>query len=87
MVALFGYMPGWQGYVVARRGYVHGWQGYVVALLVESVPGRGGACPVERLFLAWQEGFAGFDRLVRLVGLVGHPGHPGPLDSLSSNTA
>ena len=33
MVALFGYMPGWQG--------------YVVALLVESVPGRGGTCPVR----------------------------------------
>ena len=27
MVALFGYMPGWQGYVLARRGYVPGWQG------------------------------------------------------------
>ena len=84
MVALFGYMPGWQGYVLARRGYVPGWQGYVVALLVEGVPGQGGTCPAERLFLAWQEGFAGFDRL---VGLVRHPGHPGPLDSLSSNTA
>ena len=59
MVALFGYMPawqgyvlarrgyvpGWQGYVLARRGYVPGWQGYVVALLVEGVLGRGGACP------------------------------------------
>lgn len=45
MVALFGYMPGWQGYVLARRGYVPGWQGYVVALLVESVPGQGGARP------------------------------------------
>ena len=45
MVALFGYMPGWQGYVLARRGYVPGWQGYVVALLVEGVPGRGGARP------------------------------------------
>ena len=33
MVALFGYMPAWQG--------------YVVALLVESVPGRGGTCPVR----------------------------------------
>ena len=42
MVALFGYMPSWQGYVVALRGYMPGWQGYVVALLVESVPGRGG---------------------------------------------
>ena len=107
MVALFGYMPGWQGYVLARRGYVPGWQGYVVALLIESVPGRGGTCPVgvvharssgrarsgwcvpgwssacpaERLFLTWQEGFAGFDRHVGLVR------HPGPLDSLSSNTA
>ena len=47
MVALFGYMPSWQGYVLARRGYVPGWQGYVVALLVESVPGRGGTCPVR----------------------------------------
>ena len=47
MVALFGYMPGWQGYLLARRGYMPGWQGYVVALLVESVPGCGGACPVE----------------------------------------
>ena len=61
MVALFGYMPGWQGYVLARRGHVHGWQGYVlarrgyvpgwqgyvVALLVEGVPGRGSTCPVE----------------------------------------
>ena len=124
MVALFGYMRGWQGYVLARRGHVHGWQGYVlarrgyvpgwqgyvVALLVEGVLGRGSTCPVgvvharssgrarsgwcvpgwssacpaERLFLTWQEGFAGFDRL---VGLVRHPGHPGPLDSLSSNTA
>ena len=45
MVALFGYMPGRQGYVLARRGYVPGWQGYVVALLVEGVPGQGGACP------------------------------------------
>ena len=33
MVALFGYMPAWQGYVVALRGYVPSWQGYVVALL------------------------------------------------------
>lgn len=49
MVALFGYMPSWQGYVLARRGYVHGWQGYVVALLVESVPGRGGTCPVREV--------------------------------------
>ena len=31
MVALFGYMPGWQGYVLAR--------------LVEGVPGQGGARP------------------------------------------
>ena len=84
MVALFGYMPAWQGYVLALRGHVPGWQGYVLALLVEGVPGRGGACPAERLSLVWQEGFAGFDRLVRLVRLVGHPG---PLDSLSSNTA
>lgn len=45
MVALFGYMPGWQGYVLAWRGYVPGWQGYVVALLVEGVPGQGGARP------------------------------------------
>lgn len=45
MVALFGYMPSRQGYVLARRGYVPGWQGYVVALLVESVPGQGGARP------------------------------------------
>ena len=49
MVALFGYMPGWQGYVLARRGYVPGWQGYVVALLVESVPSRGGTCPVREV--------------------------------------
>ena len=45
MVALFGYMPGWQGYVLARRGYVPGWQGYVLALLVEGVPGRGRCAP------------------------------------------
>ena len=45
MVALFGYMPAWQGYVLALRGHVPGWQGYVLALLVEGVPGRGGACP------------------------------------------
>ena len=49
MVALFGYMPGWQGYVLARSGYVPGWQGYVVALLVESVPSRGGTCPVREV--------------------------------------
>ena len=55
MVALFGYMPGWQGYVLARRGYMPGWQGYVVALLVESVPSRGGTCPVRavRARLEW----------------------------------
>ena len=55
MVALFGYMPGWQGYVLARRGHVPGWQGYVVALLVEGVPGRGGTCPVRevRARLEW----------------------------------
>ena len=39
MVALFGYMPSWQG--------------YVVALQVEAVPGRGGTCPVrEAMFPA-----------------------------------
>ena len=45
MVALFGY--GLPGRVMSSpgRGYVPGWQGYVVALLVESVPGQGGACP------------------------------------------
>lgn len=69
MVALFGYMPawqgyvlarrgyvpGWQGYVLARRGYVPGWQGYVVALLVEGVLGRGSTCPVGvvRARLEW----------------------------------
>ena len=46
MVALFGYMPGWQGYVLARRGYVPGWQGLWLPCWVESVPGRGGARPV-----------------------------------------
>ena len=35
MVALFGYMPGWQGYVLARQ--------------VEAVPGRGGTCPVREV--------------------------------------
>ena len=49
MVALFGYMPSWQGYVLARRGYMPGWQGYVVALLVEGVPGQGGTCPVREV--------------------------------------
>ena len=46
MVALFGY--GLPGRVMSSpgRGYVPGWQGYVVALLVESVPGQGGARPV-----------------------------------------
>ena len=44
MVALFGYMPGWV-MCPPGRGYVPGWQGYVVALLVESVPGQGGARP------------------------------------------
>ena len=41
MVALFGY--GLPGRVMSSpgRGYVPGWQGYVVALLVEGVPGRG----------------------------------------------
>ena len=45
MVALFGYMPGWQGYVLARRGYVPGWQGLWLPCWVEGVPGRGGARP------------------------------------------
>ena len=44
MVALFGYMPGWV-MCPPGRGYVPGWQGYVVALLVEGVPGQGGARP------------------------------------------
>ena len=52
MVALFGYMPGWQGYVLARRGYVPGWQGLWLPCWVESgpglgryMPGQGGARP------------------------------------------
>ena len=44
MVALFGYMPGWV-MCPPGRGYVPGWQGYVVALLVEGVPSRGGYVP------------------------------------------
>ena len=45
MVALFGY--GLPGRVMSSpgRGDVPGWQGYVVALLVEGVPGQGGARP------------------------------------------
>ena len=45
MVALFGYMPAWQGYVLARRGYVPSWQGLWLPCWVESVPGQGGARP------------------------------------------
>ena len=48
MVALFGYMPGWV-MCPRGRGYVPGWQGYVVALLVEGVPSRGGTCPVREV--------------------------------------